>query len=129
MLDRLVIDTGPLIALAHADALDIAARLPLELLAPDEVAAELEAGRSAGHVAVDASFVRFVSLQAPLHPVVQASLGRGEAAVIQLALDQKVQWVCVDELRGRSAAAAAGLSVTGTLGLLAKAKILGLVGA
>jgi predicted nucleic acid-binding protein len=35
--------------------------------------------------------------------------------------------VCIDELKGRCAALAAGLQITGALGLLARAKRLGFV--
>jgi predicted nucleic acid-binding protein len=45
--------------------------------------------------------------------------------VIQLALDEGQ--VCIDELKGRRMALAVGLKVTGTLGLLGKAKREGLI--
>lgn len=54
-------------------------------------------------------------------------MDEGEAAVIQLALELQVEWVCIDERKGRRAALAVGLSVVGALGLLARAKTLGLV--
>jgi predicted nucleic acid-binding protein len=57
----------------------------------------------------------------------QYVLDAGEAAVIQLALELGVADVCIDEWRGRRAAAAAGLQVTGTLGLLGRAKRVGLI--
>ncbi|HEX7181152.1 MAG TPA: DUF3368 domain-containing protein [Thermoanaerobaculia bacterium] len=56
-----------------------------------------------------------------------AALDEGEAAVIQLALELQVPTVVIDEWKGRRAALAAGLEVTGTLGLLGRAKLLGLI--
>ena len=56
-----------------------------------------------------------------------ASLDVGEAAVIQLALEQNIETVCIDELKGRRAALAVGLKIVGSLGLLGKAKTLGLL--
>jgi predicted nucleic acid-binding protein len=56
-----------------------------------------------------------------------AGLDSGEAAVIQLALELEVPWVAIDEWKGRRAALAVGLQVTGTLGLLGRAKVLGLI--
>lgn len=56
-------------------------------------------------------------------------LDAGEAAVIQLALERRVARVCIDEQKGRRAAQAVGLAVTGTLGLLGRAKQLGLISA
>lgn len=51
----------------------------------------------------------------------------GEAAVIQLALEQNIPLVCIDELKGRRAALAVGLNIVGSLGLIGKAKNLGLI--
>jgi len=44
----------------------------------------------------------------------------GHAAVIELALQVGVPRVVIDERRGRRAALAVGLQVTGTLGLLGR---------
>jgi uncharacterized protein len=60
-------------------------------------------------------------------PIILAALDLGEAAVIHLALEQKVNIVCIDEWKGRRAALASGLKVTGVLGLLARAKRLGII--
>ena len=84
MADRLVINTGPLIALARAEALEVVAALPIEIIAPLEVQAELEAGVAAGHPSVSAPFVRFLPLSSALNPIAIANLDIGEAAVIQL---------------------------------------------
>ncbi len=127
MADRLVINTGPLIALARAEALEVVAALPIEIIAPLEVQAELEAGVAAGHPWVSAPFVRFLPLSSALNPIAIANLDIGEAAVIQLALDQAVAAVCIDERKGRRAATAIGLRVTGTLGLLGRAKTMGII--
>ena len=47
--------------------------------------------------------------------------------MIQLAIEQGIRRVCIDESKGRRTAQAVGLNITGTLGLLARAKILGLI--
>ena len=66
-------------------------------------------------------------MQSNLSPLAVASLDVGEAAVIQLALEQDIQIVCIDEVKGRRAALAVGLKVIGSLGLLGKAKSLGIL--
>jgi uncharacterized protein len=43
------------------------------------------------------------------------------------ALDEHIPIVCIDERKGRRAALAVGLVVTGTLGILGRAKALGLL--
>ncbi|MGK7947966.1 MAG: DUF3368 domain-containing protein [Xenococcaceae cyanobacterium] len=50
------------------------------------------------------------------------SLDLGEAAVIQLALDENIQTVCIDEAVGRRIARLNGLSLTGSIGILLRAK-------
>ena len=50
------------------------------------------------------------------------SLDLGEAAVIQLALNQGTGLVCIDEAIGRRVARLNGLSLTGSIGILLKAK-------
>lgn len=47
--------------------------------------------------------------------------------MIQLALELDVDTVAIDEWKGRRAALTAGLKVTGTLGLLGRAKHLGII--
>ena len=60
-------------------------------------------------------------------PIVALCLAGATAAVIELALRRRIGLVAIDEARGRRAAAAAGLTVTGPLGLLGLAKIRGLI--
>ena len=60
-----------------------------------------------------------------LHPLLRAQLDAGEAAVIQTALDEGIATVILDERKARRIALAMGLSVTGTLGILAQAKLSG----
>lgn len=50
------------------------------------------------------------------------SLDIGEASVIQLALDKSIQTVCIDEAVGRRIARLNGLSLTGSIGILLRAK-------
>jgi predicted nucleic acid-binding protein len=126
---RIVINTGPLIALMRMEALAIPAKLDLEFVAPDEVCRELEEGVGAGHPAIRPAWLAFQSLKSPLTPMVTSVLDTGEAAVIQLALDEGIAQVCIDEWKGRRMALAVGLNVTGALGLLGKAKREGVISA
>jgi hypothetical protein len=129
MADRIVLDSGPLVALARADALDVLAAFPDSFVAPLQVRFELEAGAERGHVVIDTPSVVYLPLADALNPLALAELGAGEAAVIQHALEQRIGVVGIDERKGRRAARAVGLTVTGTLGLLARAKILGVLSA
>lgn len=66
-------------------------------------------------------------MASPPSPALLAALDLGEAAVIQLALDRGVRTVAIDEWKGRRGALASGLRVTGSLGLLGRAKAEGLI--
>ncbi len=125
--ERLVTNTGPLIALTKANALDVAGRLPFEIICPQQVRAELDAGRAEGYDRIQPSWLTIEPLQRPLELIARVTLGAGEAAVIQLALEQGIQRVCIDERRGRRTANAVGLQVAGTLGLLLRAKTEGII--
>jgi predicted nucleic acid-binding protein len=127
MGERIVIDTGPIVALSRAGVTGAVASMPVEFLSPMEIRKELDRGPPAGREPVDLGWIRFVVRTASLNPLAVSNLDEGEAAVIQLALDEQVSTVCIDERKGRRAALAVGLKVTGTLGILGRAKSLGLV--
>lgn len=127
MAERIVVNTGPLIALARIEALDVAGRLPYRFICPQEVRDELNRGLELGHPSIEPSWLGVASLRERPSPLALSALDLGETAVIQLALEQGIGRVCIDEWKGRRAALAAGLQVTGVLGLLGRAKVLGLV--
>jgi predicted nucleic acid-binding protein len=129
MGELVVIDAGPLIALARAEALDLIGRLSFQFVCPGEVRQELDEGARLGYPRVDPGWLRTITLNVPPHPVSRATLDLGEAAVIELALHQDIERVCIDDWKGRRTALAAGLKVTGSLGLLARAKTEGLLSA
>lgn len=122
MAERLVVDTGPLIALARAAALDVAGALPFQFVCPPAVRAELDAGTAADQPAIAPAWLMVIDLEREPDPVAVATLDTGESAVIQLALEQGIARVCIDERKGRRMARAVGLQVVGTLGLLLLAK-------
>jgi uncharacterized protein len=112
----IAINTGPMILLEKADALDVAARLPYRFVCPLAVRAELDAGVAKGYPVVNPPWLSVLPLKTALSPLARATLDEGEAEVIQLALERGYRHVCLDDLRGRRIAAAAGLKVTGVLG-------------
>ena len=129
MAEKIVIDTGPLVAFARAELLDVVGKLPFDFVCPDEVAQELAFGAAAGYPRVEPIWLSHVTLSSPVSHVAALALDAGAAAVIQLALEQGICRVCVDERKGRLAAQWAKLDVVGSLGLLIRAKKLGLISA
>ncbi len=61
-LERVVINTGPLIALARTGLLEPVGKLPIDFLCPLEVCREIEVGVSAGYRAARPEWVTPVAL-------------------------------------------------------------------
>lgn len=122
----LVTNTTPLIALTAATGgLDVLRFLYGRVVVPLEVAEEVRAGgRSAFGVDVfhDTQWLEVRREPVALPAFLRNSLDRGEAAVIQTALDLGVSLVCIDEVAGRRVARLCALEVTGSVGILLKAR-------
>ena len=127
MIERIVTNTSPLLALTKMQILDTIGKLPFDFVCPAEVETEILIGANYGYEAKIPAWLNVLSMNSALSPLAVASLDVGEAAVIQLALEQNIKLVCIDERTGRHAALAVGLKVVGSLGLLGKAKTLGLI--
>ena len=126
---QMVINTTPLIALAVAtDGLEVLRICYDRVIVPCEVESEiLAAGSQAPGVAAFVANTWIERLTAPqtVPPFLRNSLDKGEAAVIQAAICHDLDLVCIDEKMGRRIARLHGLAVTGSIGVLAKAKQLG----
>lgn len=127
MPDRraVVVNTGPILALiAGTGDLEVMRLVYDRVIVPLEVLEELEATeqRAFGRDVLASSLWlvrrdRFASIP----PLLRQSLDRGEAAVIQAAMEEGVSRVCIDETAGRRIARLSGLTVTGSLGVLLRA--------
>lgn len=126
-VEPLVMDTGPLISLGRSEAFTWVQQLPFRFLIPQTVADELTVGRQAGYPVSVPDWIEIRSLASRPVLTFPTSLDPGESAVITLAIQDGVTTVGLDEWRGRRAAIVLGLRVTGSLGLLGRAKHLGLV--
>ena len=121
----LVCNTGPILALGKMGVLEHLPRMGLKIVFPSAVAKELDSGADAGFPVIRPAWIPVVDPSR--NPAFEFSLDPGEAAVLELALTLGVQRVCIDEWRGRRAAIALGLQVTGSLGLLGRMRSLGLI--
>ena len=124
-----VINTTPLIALSAAmGSLDVLKTLYDRVIVPKEVVDELYAGGSQSMGLVEFQAAHWIERRAEdvrIVPYVRNTLDRGEAAVIQTAMDEKIERVCIDEVVGRRVARLCGLTLTGSIGVLIKARSLG----
>jgi len=125
----LVTNTTPLIALTAATgSLEILRHLYARVVVPFEVAQEIKDGGrdNFGVSAFDhAPWLEISAAPITLSPYLQNALDRGEASVIQTALQLGLDRVCIDETMGRRVARLCNLNVTGSIGVLIKAKSIG----
>ena len=61
------------------------------------------------------------------HTSILLELDKGEKHTLDMACKQQAEWVIIDEKIGRNMAEYLGLKVSGTLGILLKAKQRGLI--
>ncbi|MFH1026655.1 MAG: DUF3368 domain-containing protein, partial [Pseudomonadota bacterium] len=123
---EIVINTGPLIALVAATGnLVILRGLYSRIVVPFEVCGEIMAGGQSGFAVAEfhaASFLDKKTRPTSIGTFLHNSLDTGEAAVIQTALDLGIATVCIDEAVGRRIARLNALAITGSIGILIRAK-------
>jgi len=102
---ELVINTGPLLAIiAGFGDLSLLMRLYKRVLVPFEVCQEIEAGGASGFGVSEFKRSGFIEKRRSalnISPFLRNVLDLGEASVIQLALDEDIRTVCIDEAVGR----------------------------
>jgi predicted nucleic acid-binding protein len=131
LLDRAVVNSGPLVALALAGRLDLLPALFDEFWIPELVFQEVAVagvGRPGASTLADARWAPHVCPTPTPDPLLVAELDPGEAAVIALARSKAPCMAIIDEKRGRRIARQVyGLPVKGTAGLLVEAHRRGLL--
>lgn len=129
--EPVVVNAGPLLWLGYCGQIDLLRALHARVLTPLAVMDELRRQRHwppAGH----ASAPTWVEVEAPSAPPssdLRTGLDDGEAHVIALAIERGIRLVAIDETKGRAVALARGLVVTGSVGVLVRAKKQGLLAA
>jgi predicted nucleic acid-binding protein len=127
--NALVTNTTPLIALTAATgSLDVLKALYSRIVVPSEVADEIRVGGSNSFgldVFQQAHWLELAQEPLKLWPYLSNTLDKGEASVIQTAIQMGISKVCIDETVGRRVARLSNLTVTGSIGILLKAKAVG----
>ena len=123
---HIVINTGPIIALVSAlDNLEILNELYDEVHIPFEVCNEINQGGITGFAVKEfhqADWLIKHENKITIPSFLQNSLDIGEASVIETALQTKISTVCIDEAVGRRIARLHQLNLTGSIGIMIKAK-------
>ena len=123
---QIVINTSPILALIAAlGDLSILENLYQDVFVPLEVSQEILRGGQSGFGVAEFQAVQGLKkLDQPqnISPLLLNSLDLGEASVIQCALDKSIETVCIDEAMGRRIARLSNLRLTGSIGILLRAK-------
>jgi hypothetical protein len=127
-----VSNTTPLIGLASIERFDLLRRIFGELIIAQAVYDEaVVAGREVGSAkreVLAAGWIKTVHVKDRLAvEVLLDELDLGEAETIVLARELAADWVLMDEKKGRRKLTQLGLQKIGTVGILLKAKQVGLI--
>ena len=126
---KIVSNTTPILSLLSVDRLDLLGKIYGRVFIPHGVYQEIERGKDK-HFYTDLtqlSYIEILKIQNPEPLAYLKDLDMGEAETIVLANELKADLVIIDEKLGRYWAESFGHKITGTLGLLVKAKKTGLI--
>ncbi len=130
--DQWVSNASPLIVLARAGHLDLLHGLPTPVLVPAAVMLELRAGDARDGAADAVRALEFVSrvddIDVP-NSIASWRLDAGESQVLAHAAARKDAGVLLDDRAARRCARTLGLPLLGTIGLIVRAKRVGVVAA
>ena len=128
-----VSDAGPLIYLGGVGRLALLRDLFGRVVVPRQVWDEVVGAGAERPGSAEAAAASWIDVRTPApSPLTErlcAVLGTGEAAAIGLCLELHAELLLCDDLEARRIAAAQGIRVVGTLGLLVRGKRAGLVDA
>jgi predicted nucleic acid-binding protein len=124
-MPEVIVNTSPLQYLFQLQLLDLLPELYQEVLVPEGVVREVTAGLARGVSLPGLESLPWLKLRPVKNPAVlplAAGLGIGEREVLALALELEKPLVILDDSLARRFARRLDLPLTGTLGLLLKAK-------
>lgn len=129
MRKKVVSNTTPILSLLKINKLELLKELYEKVIIPQAVYQEIEAGRDWVYY-INLSKLDWIEIRPLKHP--QAldylfDLDRGEAEVLILAREISADLVILDETLARRYAQMLDLTLTGTIGILLKAKEKGLI--
>jgi predicted nucleic acid-binding protein len=127
---RRIVNASPLILLAKTGRLELLQLGGADVVVPETVVAEIEAGKdydSASERIRQAAWLSIVSVPVIPVPVQACGLDPGETAVLALAHGDSGAEVVLDDLAARRCAGRLQIPFLGTLGLVLTAKRLGVI--
>jgi predicted nucleic acid-binding protein len=125
MPNLVISNTSPLFYLHRLGQLELLHKLYHNIIIPNAVVEELKAGKEQGEEVPDVSdcnWIKVRSVHVPDLISLITDLGPGEAQVLALALENPNSLVILDDRLAREIAKVANIQITGTAGILLKAK-------
>ena len=128
-MPKVVLNTTPIISLLKLNRLELLQQLYSEIYIPVAVYHEIEAGKAKGYYKdiSKINWINIVEIQDKQAVKYFLDLDSGEAEAIVLATELNADLIILDEKIGRFHAKHAELKVTGTIGILIKAKANGFI--
>ncbi len=129
MPKKVISNTTPLINLLKINRLDLLKSLYEKIFVPSFVYCEVEEGKKKAYYADLRKYdwIEIIELKNEDALKLLTDLDKGEAETIAIAQELDCDLVLMDEKLGRRYAKNFNLTITGTLGILIKAKQLGLI--
>lgn len=130
MPECVISNTSPLFYLHQIGHLELLQRLYGQIIIPEAVIRELEAGRLQGESVPDVKDYQWIEVRPTRIPDLVrliTDLGPGEAQVLALALEIPNSLCILDDHLAREIAHLQNLRITGTAGILLKAKQAGFI--
>lgn len=120
MAEVWVVNASPIITLAKAGHLGLVTDLADQVLVPAAVASEVLAGPEAdpARLALEHGWGQRVLVEEVPGPILEWSLGAGEAQVLAVGRERKGSTVVLDDAEGRRCARTLGVPLLGTLGIV-----------
>ncbi len=125
MPDVVIVNTSPLFYLHRLGCLNILEKLYGEIVIPGAVVGELNEGKRVGEDVpeiADYKWIKVKDVTIPAFIKIISDLGQGEAEVLALACEEKEPLVIIDDEIARKIAKLQEIKLTGTAGILLKAK-------
>jgi len=126
---KVIINTTPILSLLKINKLSLLHELYGNVIIPYAVYLEIESGKIMRFYE-DLKLINWIKIRKLNDPIARLSLKElddGEAEVLLLAKEIDADLVVMDEALGRGYAEQMGLKITGTIGILLRAKEMGLV--
>nr|WP_093191264.1 DUF3368 domain-containing protein [Thiocapsa sp. KS1] len=127
---RWVVNASPLILLGKVEQIELLSAMAGQIAVPGAVIQEVSAKPDGARTiqilgALEPAII--VDDEVPPANILSWDLGAGETQVISYAVTHAADRVVIDDLAARRCAKAMGLAIIGTLGIIGRAKVAGLI--